>query len=93
MAASIGNFTLTPGGGWVQVVTGAVASYFRCRHWPKHTPVFYFVGTAAPAATAPGFRDDHGDFWADGSLTAGTNVWARISNNSNDSVQVSVYQN
>lgn len=93
MAASTNNYTLNPGGAWVQVVTGPVTNYFMLRHFPKHVPVYYAVGTTTPAANAGGLRDDCGEFWSQGALASGTNIYARISNNANNVVQVSVYQN
>jgi len=92
--ASTTNVTLQPGSNWTLVVTGAVTSFFSIRHQPKHSVVFFTVATSLPANTVKGgFRSDCGEFWANGALAAGTNVYARIQNNANDQVDLSVYQN
>jgi hypothetical protein len=88
------NITLNPGDGWIQIVPGAVSSFFSIRHFPHHVPIFIAVGTAAPAdPVSGGHRSDCGEFWANGALAAGTNVYVRISNNSNGPVSVSAYYN
>ncbi len=91
--ASTSNVQLVPGGGWTLVITGPVIGFFDIRHFPKEVPVFYTVAASLPAASVKGgLRDDQGEFWANGALT-GQNIYARIQNNANDVVNLSVYQN
>jgi hypothetical protein len=92
--ASTTNVQLVPGSGWTLVVTGPVANFFDIRHFPETVPVYYTVATSLPGSGVHGgLRDVFGEFWANGALASGTNIYARISNNSNDNVQISVYQN
>lgn len=91
--ASTQEYTLHPSSGWVQVAAGAIASFLRIHHFPHHIPLLITVGTATPAETSGGLRSDCGETWFNGAIAAGTNVYARISNNSNGSVRVSVFQN
>jgi hypothetical protein len=87
------NATLTPGGGVVPIVVGPVTNYFVIHSYPHKMSVVYVVATSLPAANTPGLHVDCGEFWANGALPAGTSIYARISNNANDVVQVSAYQN
>jgi len=92
MAAVMNNVTLTPQGGWTALTSANITSFLRLSKFPCHVPVFLYVGSSAPTGTPTGgFRwaTDHTFF--QGALTG--NVYARIQNNANADVHVSVFAN
>lgn len=92
MAASTGNFMINPQDGWVKINSGDTANFLRVHHFPCHNPIFLAFGTSAPTGKG-GLRSDHGKVWFNGGLGTGVNVYARVQNNSNGPVSVSVFQN
>ena len=91
MAAVMNNVTLTPGGGWTALTSANITSFLRLSKLPEHAPVFLYVGGSAPASTVAGFRWIKCETFFQGAISG--NVYARISNNANDKVIVSVFAN
>lgn len=92
MAAAVTNVTLTPGSGWQALTSANITSFLRLSKFPHHVPVYLTVGTSAPTGPAVGgFRWEKMDTFFQGAITG--NVYARIQNNSNNEVIVSVFAN
>lgn len=86
------NVTITPGEGWVALTSANITSFLRVSKFPHHVPVFLAFGSTPPSSTtAGGFRWEEKSTYFQGTLTG--NVYARIQNNSNDNVVVSVFAN
>jgi hypothetical protein len=92
MAAVTNNVTLTPGGGWTALTSANVSTFMIIRHHPHHVPIFITVASSPPTGPATGgFRIDDGEQIFNTAITG--NVYARIQNNSNANVSVSVFAN
>jgi hypothetical protein len=86
------NTVLNPGAGWVQLPTDSITYFLRLTKFPSHVPVYLYFGASAPAGQpSGGFRWDSGCTWFNGPITG--NLYARIQNNSNGPVTVSVFSN
>jgi len=83
------QYTLHPNDGWVQI-SGAVTTFVRISKHQPHVPVLLTVAATAPTGTpSGGYRMEKMTEWFNGAYTG--NLYARISNNSNDKVNISVW--
>lgn len=85
------NITLKPQDGWVLISPTSVGSFLRISHIPAHVPIFLTVADSLPTTLGVGFRVDCDSVHFDGGFTG--NLYARIANNSNAAVIISVWQN
>ena len=91
MAALTNNVVLKPGAGWQALTSANITSFLRLSKFPKNSVVFIAVGATPPSTTTGGYRMEECTTHFDGAITG--NVYARIQNNANDEVIVSVFAN
>ena len=91
MAASTTNVTLLPGAGWTQLTSANITAFLRLSKLPKHSIVYLQPSASKPSTPVGGFRWTCEETFFEGALA--TNMWARIQNNANDEVIVSVFAN